>query len=293
MIAFSPSQADRSFHGLWSLWDIMRQVNIAQFVGYGAIGGVAAMGVQFQRDPSPGETATDILEGNTLSAYGLTYRTLEDECISLELTASRSTVKKILDVLKQPNPTHSMLRPLQIELQGRLFDETGSKLFVALNMREADFYNNPFKGWEEVLARFPHIFCDVEEASKCLALSRPTACVFHMMRCMEIVLRAVARCLGIPDPTKPAERNWGAILRELKRAIDGKNASASWTKRDDGQFFEDAYVSIDAVRNAWRNTTMHIERTYTEADAEDVWRAVKALMKKLASRCDENGDPKA
>jgi hypothetical protein len=134
---------------------------------------------------------------------------------------------------------------------------------------------------------------DIEEGTKCLALNRATAYVFHLMRCMEIALRAVARCLGIPNPTRPAERNWGAIIRELKTAIDARNAGATWTNADDRQFFEDAYVSIDSVRNAWRNATMRVERTYTEEDAEDVWRAVRTLMRKLASRLDENGDPKA
>ena len=61
---------------------------------------------------------------------------------------------------------------------------------------------------------------EVDEAAKCIALSRPTAAVFHLMRVMEIGIRAVARCLGIPDPIKPAERNWGHILKAVKDELD-------------------------------------------------------------------------
>ena len=54
---------------------------------------------------------------------------------------------------------------------------------------------------------------ELDEAAKCLALGRSTAAVFHLMRAMEVGIRSVARCLGIPDPLKPAERNWGSILK--------------------------------------------------------------------------------
>src|SRR5262245_12085022 len=50
---------------------------------------------------------------------------------------------------------------------------------------------------------------ELDEAAKCFALGRPTACVFHLMRIMEIGIRALANSLQIPDPAKPAEKNWG------------------------------------------------------------------------------------
>jgi hypothetical protein len=38
---------------------------------------------------------------------------------------------------------------------------------------------------------------------------------------------------------------------------------------------------------------MHVENKYTNDEAEHIFVAVKGFMMKLASRCDENGDPKA
>jgi hypothetical protein len=58
-------------------------------------------------------------------------------------------------------------------------------------------------------------------------------------------------------------------------------------------FFESLHASIDAVKNPWRNATMHVERVYTEEDAEHIFIAIKGFIKSLASRCDENGEPKA
>ena len=38
---------------------------------------------------------------------------------------------------------------------------------------------------------------------------------------------------------------------------------------------------------------MHPANKYTDYEAEHIFTAVKGLMMRLASRCDENGDPKA
>jgi hypothetical protein len=137
---------------------------------------------------------------------------------------------------------------------------------------------------------------EIDEAAKCLALGRSTAAVFHLMRVMEIGIRAVARCLQIPDPTQPPNRNWGNILREIKADLDahtGRSPTKTWTVPNDKEFFESAYVSLDAVRVAWRNTTMHVEKKYTDDEAKHIFVAVRGFMMGLASRCDENGDPKA
>jgi hypothetical protein len=132
---------------------------------------------------------------------------------------------------------------------------------------------------------------ELDEAAKCLALARPTAAVFHLMRIMEIGIRALARCLNIPDPLKPAERNWGYILGEIKKGADLRWPTAA-VRVGDGALFEQLHASLDAVRNPWRNATMHVEKKYTDDEAEHIFVAVKGFMKKLSDRCDENGEPK-
>jgi hypothetical protein len=109
---------------------------------------------------------------------------------------------------------------------------------------------------------------------------------------MEIGVRAVARCLEIPDPIKPAERNWGEILRRIKEKMEFLSTTRAW-KNNDKQLFETAYVSLDAVRAAWRNTTMHVENKYTPDEAEHILLAVRGFMRALTSRMDESGEPKA
>ena len=114
------------------------------------------------------------------------------------------------------------------------------------------------------------------------------------MRLMEVGISAVSACLGIPDPVKPAGRNWGAILKEIKAAIDAKwpNPAGRMTT-DDAVTFDELYASLDAVKNPYRNATMHVEKKYTDQEAEHIMSAVRGFMMKLAARCDEGGAPRA
>ena len=134
---------------------------------------------------------------------------------------------------------------------------------------------------------------ELDEAAKCLALGRATACVFHLMRLMEIAVRAVARCLNIPDPIQPADRSWGAVLKKVRGGIDAKWSTVAARLAGDGETFDSLYASLDAVKNPWRNSTMHPANKYTLEEAEHVFAAVRGFMMKLADRCDENGDPMA
>jgi hypothetical protein len=113
------------------------------------------------------------------------------------------------------------------------------------------------------------------------------------MRLMEIGIGAVARCLGIPDPIKPSERNWGRILESIQKGIDKHWPNSADRMSGDGALFESLHASLDAVKNPWRNATMHVDNKYTDDEAEHIFMAVKGFMKKLASRCDEGGNPKA
>jgi hypothetical protein len=141
---------------------------------------------------------------------------------------------------------------------------------------------------------FPSAVFEIDEAGKCHALGRSTAAVFHLMRSMEIGINAVANSLGIPAPVKDAERNWGKILEKIKAEIERRNKAlpATW-KSNDKSFFSEVYVSLDAVRVAWRNTTMHVENKYTDDEAEHIFVAVRGFMKRLCGRMDEMGQPLA
>ena len=66
--------------------------------------------------------------------------------------------------------------------------------------------------------------------------------------------------------------------------------SRKWAKND---FFQDVYMRIDAIKDAQRNQTMHVESIYTEDEASLIFKNTQAFMQKIASQMDESGLPVA
>ena len=103
---------------------------------------------------------------------------------------------------------------------------------------------------------------------------------------MEIALRAVNTCLGASDSLSGNDRNWGNILKSIRDARTAKGRN--WNETD---LFAEIYALLDATKDAWRNSTMHVDKKYTEEEAEQIFSVVTSFMKKIASRMDEQGCP--
>jgi hypothetical protein len=176
-------------------------------------------------------------------------------------------------------------------------DELGLAMLFSVKPENAKYYEPPEPLFGKTVAdQFPSdASAEIDEAGKCFALSRHTACVFHLMRILEVGIGAIRYSLGMPDPVKDADRNWGKMLKTIKAEIDRRNAAkpAAWKNAADKDFFEGAIASLDAVKNVWRNATMHVEKTYGEEQAEHIFNAVRGFMSKLAERIDEKGQPLA
>ena len=139
--------------------------------------------------------------------------------------------------------------------------------------------------------RFPNASFEVEEASKCIAMGRHTASVFHAMRMLELGIRALAKRLNIPDPTRPAERNWKFILGKIQARIDELWPPSSRQPKSEGAQFEALHATLDAVRNPWRNATMHVETIYAPHEALHILRCSAYFMRSLNDLSDEDGRP--
>jgi hypothetical protein len=240
--------------------------------------------VSFQTDP----VVTNLILGDA--------EELHRSLIVLEATNTLKSVERMIGALKDEGGfTWAHIARLHDDIQSRLADELDDITLLSLSKDDQRWFDpkNPLFG-TPFETKFPAsgVF-ELDEAAKCLALGRPTAAVFHLMRVMEVGISAIRLCLGIPDPLKPAERNWGFILKAIRAGIDAKWPNSIARQHGDGELFDSLYASLDAVKNPWRNTTMHVEGKKTETEAEHIFVAVKSFMMRLADRCDENGDPKA
>ena len=115
---------------------------------------------------------------------------------------------------------------------------------------------------------------DISEAGKCLALNRATASVFHLMRIMEIAVQRFGDKIGVALAT---DKNWQNILEEINKAIKALDQKSLKTKA-----YAEASAHLYNVKVCWRNAVMHPKQTYTPAEAEVLFPAVKSFIRDLA-----------
>lgn len=193
-------------------------------------------------------------------------------------------------------PTYESLKTHSKDVSTTLQRELTQAKLISLNSQERLWFapSEPMFGAPFAVQFNTHGTFELEEAGKCMGLGRPTAAVFHLMRLLEVGIRAMAQCLGIPDPIKPSERNWAIILKNMMDdGIKVKWPTAADRMSGDGALFESLHASLDAVKNPFRNGTMHVENKYTDAEAQHIFALVKGFMMKLTDRMDENGKPRA
>lgn len=177
-----------------------------------------------------------------------------------------------------------------LDIDLRLNDEVGLiKMFVLDGSQSMALQSGHELLGSEVADRYPSMLFEVEEAAKCLALGRSTASAFHSMRALEIALKGFAAFLKISDPVAPAQRNWAFVLNAIKDAIDSKYPAKSRMPGSEGAEVEALYASLDAMKNPWRNATMHTENVYQPHEANHILQCLNVFVVKLASICDEDG----
>jgi hypothetical protein len=170
------------------------------------------------------------------------------------------------------------------ELTEMIVDDMKKDVFLQIPRNEASLYD---KGaahlfGDEVYANFRSAIQDIEEAAKCLALDRATACIFHLMRVMEVGLKTLATTLGLPYFP-----GWESYLKKIDDELRKKygDKSPDWLAIE--PFYRDAAAHLSTVKFAWRNPTMHIEKSYKQEEAVEIYGAVRSFMRHLATNLKE------
>ena len=188
-------------------------------------------------------------------------------------TDLRSHAKRGFSVLSDPRDRLKHLRE-------RLRDELESEYFLHVSRADRQFYGQPEGFGSEVAAKFPTGTEDVEGAGNCLALGQPTASVFHLMRLVELGVRALAKKLKVKS-IDPDMENWNTITDHIDKAIRSLPAK---TKANKLRKVALAGVSghLNVVRISTRNEVMHPKKTYTQEEARDLFQATRLFMHHLA-----------
>jgi hypothetical protein len=167
-------------------------------------------------------------------------------------------------------------------LQMRIWDELTARKAFVLSLAGAKLFESkePLFG-VEVFNAFPSASDDIAEAGKCLALERGTACVMHLQRASEVGLKVLARTLGISN-----KNDWGSYIREIETALAAL-AKASRARSPDEIFYAEAVASFDYLKRAYRNPSMHPDRSYSLERAREIYDATCSFMRHLSARISE------
>lgn len=205
--------------------------------------------------------------------------------IQLKITAK--WIAQALDVIKDGVLLSEIRRHIW-GIMETVEKEMDGRLFLYVPDTRSEFYHG---GANEILTKdtlkaFNLLDRDARESGNAYACGLYTACVFHLMRVMELGLRATAKSLCITLGDNP---NWSGVLKKFEREEIQKNPAANNHWMANQEFYQSVRSTLCAVKDAWRNTTMHIDRHYDETEAEEVVIAVRGFMRHLSTHVNQEG----
>lgn len=266
---------------LWSLWALL-ELNAQNFV--------SSLSHLQDLEPLSDINPVFVVGGGKTEGTAVFWLNLLKP--QLEALGLRLTIKKLesmLSLLSRKDGSEIRERESEIvarlfkksmdELKSRLHDEIEDRKVYCLSAEDADYLHEPEIAFgTEVADKFPDAVFDIEEASKLFAFERGTAIVFHLMRAMEVAVRVVGEKLNVTLLDRDDRYlEWGKLLANMKTPIEVMQNGAEKEK------WSAAHNLLFHVKQAWRNPTMHPNQKYTMEEAKDIYGAVKAFMKHLAS----------
>lgn len=216
--------------------------------------------------------------GSSMKAIVGELAVLQRRCTPLGLSSTLAQIERVKEMFFSENThhyTYEQMSTAMLEVCTRLRDELEArKLYMVSVERTAYLSSNQFAA--VVSERFPEAIQDMGEAAKCFAFERPTACIFHLMRVTEVGLNAFADLLEIPDhnPT------WEPIIRKIDAELKANYKDRKY--KGDQDFLANSSTHLHAVKVAWRNKTMHVEKINTMEHAKEIYDATCGFMRYLA-----------
>jgi len=202
---------------------------------------------------------------------------------SVELYPIVKDARKLYNKISDRNP----LRPLATidvltqvqELRKDLQDVLRERQFYYLRQDLSRLYGKPELFGDVIAKKFRSASSDLEHAGNCLALGESTACVLHLVRAMERVIKAVSKKFNVVINPKDT---WGMILSHMNDKIKNLPEANERQKRKKAMWSE-CRANLYHVKQAWRDEAMHTNRFYDEREARQILEAFRVFIGQLAT----------
>jgi len=173
------------------------------------------------------------------------------------------------------------------ELIFNIQSELKSQLFVVVPpIRKAWFASDDAEPFgKKVADAFPDSTIEIIEASRCLALARWTASVFHQMRAIELALHRWALQLGVNQFSAIELENWKQIIDASDKTVRQLEQQPKSAQKDaELKYYGETIAHFRAIKDAWRNHVAHSRARYDEGQATSIMNHTREFMNLLASR---------
>lgn len=219
------------------------------------------------------------------AAVAASLTSLQLHSLECGLTSTAQKCARIMEKCHaQPITYREIVSDLK-ELRERLEDELRSHVFISLSLKEGEWYEKPDNEWNEVIHRFYKLRHDIEESSKCFALARYAAAVFHALLVAEFGVIKVAELFGVAGD-KPG---WGALDR-LQRINDKKWNDKTPLEQQHADFLKSLLPLAFAIKDSWRHKLSHIDNKLEWMDTDfsprvagEIISATRGFMRRLAA----------
>lgn len=284
-----PLRWEEMHYRLVSLWDLfVHRLDTRKFIdGFQVLAKMAQLIQARMSNPQIKEMG---LPSEGFEYIGKSMASLLEEAQNLDLDVAAANLEKAIRVWSDgrtpenrisAEAARNFLRLIEM-VQTAIYDQLAKQTVLVIPLSKVKLYDPPAPLFgDDVFRSFASANDDIAEAGKCLALNRGTACVMHLNRAQEVALKALAKAAGVGQ-----QSDWGAYIREIEKELRARLASAGKRTADE-QFYSEAVTEFDHVRRAWRNPTMHPEKSYSTERAEEIFAAVRSFMRHLATRISE------
>jgi hypothetical protein len=213
------------------------------------------------------------------------FEKVSNELMELGLAVAAESAQELAATIKTDSKiTWQKLKPSIDEFMRNIRRELKSKRVIMISSSKVSYFDGFADSSSTIIkAAFPSAEYDLDEAAKCFAVERYTACVFHTMRALEPGLKALGAYLGLA-----VETNWNKALDQIEKEIRARSVRTHGvTWKNDEPFCTQAATHFRFVKNAWRNHTMHLEERYDEERAKKVLTSVTNFMSDIAGKLHE------
>jgi hypothetical protein len=263
---------------LWSLWDMMEKYGFFFAQAIVQLSEAKWLCVPIQLQPGENPISREMIERAAVAGIQSTRRA----CILSDM----DNVLPELDRLTQliwppyagipPAPLAGIAQAIN-HLISRLQDELKAQWFFHLTQSDVQYFGKKMLFGLPVVEKFKGAAQDIEDAGNCIALQQPTACVFHLMRAMEVAVRTLGKRLKI---TITPQTTWRQMTGQMDDKIK-KMPEATDKQKNKKNDWEAARANLHHVGSVWRNKTMHPAASYSRSQALDVFNATRVFMSGL------------